>query len=220
MNDAEFQRIKKNFKRALEKNIFYKTKDVHFELSNVCNYTYMHPQCPTSKMKKIHVMPLDEIEAIAKKLGELGYDRTLSPYTYSEPLIDPRLYTVLEMLTKYVPKSNLAIVTNGFFLYEPVIDDIVKRGMRRISISCYLPKEHERIQKLVDKVRDKYSYVHFRVIKAYPLEKRMCDKYSIYESDTPVIEEMDGTSLVMLTGTVMIDSRLFHNCFSLPLMSI
>lgn len=185
MTKEEFQRIKKGFRRALEKNIFYRTKDIHIELSNLCNYTLIHPQCPTSRMKKHHIMTLEEIEDIAKRLGALGYDRILSPYTYSEPSIDPRLYTVLEIFTKYVPKATIAIVSNGFFLYETVLEDIIKRGMKRISITCYFPNEHERIKKLVLKIKERHPEIFFRIIKGYPLRKRMCDKYSIYDTSIP-----------------------------------
>ena len=32
----------------------------------------------------------------------------------------------------------------------------------------------------------------FRIIKGYPLQRRMCDKFSIYEKDTPINTEKKG----------------------------
>jgi len=137
---------KENFRKALNNDPFCCTKVVNLELSNICNYTYMHPQCPTSKMKEKYVMPLTVVEKIAKRLGEAGYDKKLSPYAYSEPLIDPRMYVALDILRENVPKAMLAIISNGFFLYEPVLDEIIARGIRHITITAYLQNEHERIE--------------------------------------------------------------------------
>lgn len=170
---------REKFRKALSQDIFYKTKVINLEISNLCNYTLIHPQCPTSKMEK-HIMPLATIEQIARKLGEAKFDRTLSPYAYSEPLIDPRLYIVLDIFRKRVPKAKLAIITNGFFLYETILDDIVKRGVSHITVTAYFPKEHERLNKLKAISDRKYPRVFFRIIKGYPLHRRMADKYSIY----------------------------------------
>jgi len=179
------------FKEAMSKDIFRKTKVINLEISNLCNYTIIHPQCPTSKMKK-HIMPLETIDKISKNLGDANFNKTLSPYAYSEPLIDPRLYTVIEILRKNVPKARLAIITNGFFLYETILDDIVERGISHITVTAYFPNEHERINKLKEVCEKKYPKVFFRVIKGYPLQRRMADKYSIYDKDTPINKSKRG----------------------------
>jgi len=177
--EVNMERMIKNFKRALKKNIFYKTKVVNLGISDICNYTSIHPQCPTSKMKK-NIMPLAFIEKIAKKLGESGYDRLLSPYGYSEPLIDPRFYVILDILRKNVPNARLGFISNGFFLYETIMDDVIERGVSHIQTTAYFADEYDRLNKLKIKIKKKYPSVLFRVIKGFPLRKRMCDKYSIY----------------------------------------
>jgi len=176
--------IKEAFKKSLSKNIFYRTRVVYIELSNLCNYTLIHPQCPTSKLKK-NIMPLKVIESIAKNLGKENYDKLLCPYSFSEPLIDPRLYTVLDIFKKYVPKAHYGFTTNGFFLYETILDDIVKKGVDHIIVTAYFPKEYERLKELKDKTKGKYPSLFFKIKKGFPLEKRMLDLYSIYTRKEP-----------------------------------
>ena len=175
--------IKENFKIKLEENIFHRTRAIYIEPSNFCNYTLLHPQCPTSKTEK-HIMPLKTIENIAKQLGNENYKKLLCPYSFSEPLIDPRLYIILDILKKYVPKAHLGFTTNGFFLYETILDDIVKKGVDYIVVTAYFPKEYERLQKLKDKVKGKYP-LFLKIKKGFPLESRMLDLDSIYTRKEP-----------------------------------
>lgn len=181
VENEKFENMMERFRVSLKKNIWYRTKIINLELSNLCNYTLIHPQCPTSKMKDRYVMPLEDIELISKKIGDAGYDRLLCPYLYSEPLIDPRLYVVLDILKKNVPKAKLGFISNGFFLYETILDNVVEKGVRHLQTTAYFPDEYERLKKLKEKVSQKYPYLLFRVIKGFPLHKRMCDKFSIYE---------------------------------------
>jgi len=170
---------KDKFRKALDRDVFFKTKVIYLELSNLCNYTAMHPQCPTNKMEK-HVMSLKTIESIARKIGKEDYDRLLYPYMFSEPMIDPRLYTVIDIFRKYVPKAKLGFTTNGSFLYKTTLDELVSRGISRIVITAYFPGEYERLNRLINIVKKEYPEIFFTIKKGYPLRKRMFDLYGFY----------------------------------------
>lgn len=177
-------KMREDFRKVLEKNIFNKTRVVYIEMSNLCNYTFLHQQCPTSRVEK-HIMPLEIIEDIARQLGKENYNKLLCPYSFSEPLIDPRLYEVLDIFRKYVPKARIGFTTNGFFLYETILDDLVARGVSHIVITAYFPKEHERLKTLMDKVKGRYPLLFIKIKKGFPLENRMLDLDSMYTLKEP-----------------------------------
>lgn len=175
--------IKKRRIEALKKNIFYSTKAIYLELSNICNFTYRHPMCPTSQMKEKTVMSLDTREKILKEMGKWNYDRLFQPHMYSEPLIDPRLYKVLELFNRYCPKGSVSLVTNGFFLYPTILKDLIKFKVSRLLVSIYSPEEMNRLLPLIKQAEKDYLTCRFEIRTRYPFNKRMADMYSIYERD-------------------------------------
>jgi len=176
---------KENFKKRLEANPLIFTKAIWLEMSNLCNYSRWHTKCPVSQMKEKTIMPLSLMEKIIKEIGSWNFHRQFSPYMYSEPLIDPRLYIVLDMFKKYVPNGKAFLVTNGFFLYRPILEELIERGIATMLVSIYDKNEHSRIRKLVDDAKRDNLPCHFNLRSRFPFETKMADLIDMY--DSPVI---------------------------------
>ena len=69
------------------------------ETSNVCPYTSKHPRCPRAVLTD-PVTWLEEsvILRTFAELGEAGYDGVVVLSQYSDPLADPRMFSLMDAL--------------------------------------------------------------------------------------------------------------------------
>lgn len=164
-----------SIKKKLEINPLYFTNNVMIETTNICNYSNLHSRCPVGLFKEKEVLPLDIIEKILKELGKYNFKGIIYPHNYSEPLIDPRMFKILEMVKKYIPLAEIRLYSNGFMVNEQMIRELDEYGLNRLNISVYDPIEGERIHKLIKKVRSELSIV-LRGFRRWPLNEGMNDK--------------------------------------------
>ena len=168
----------KNIKDILTFNPLSFTKQISIKLSTICNNNKIHTTCPVHHMEK-EIMSLNIIEKILVELGKYNYNGILSPYSYSEPTIDPRLYIVLDLIKKHIPNSIPYLITNGFFITKTIVEELIERGVKRFQFSGYTPNSYERLYKIAEEFKNKAS---FKVKKVFPfndkLDKRV-DRYNI-----------------------------------------
>jgi MoaA/NifB/PqqE/SkfB family radical SAM enzyme len=180
----------KRIRSNLKVNPFVYTRAISIEPSNICNYSNIHQKCPLSKMKEKKIMPLRDIEKILIELSKYNYSGIIHPFNYSEPLIDPRFYTILDLIKKYIPKAFVSIYTNGFFLDEMVLDELAEHGMNRVAISLYDKKEDKRLLGLLRRIRANGGHsIELRAYRRYPLSVCMNNKIEWYD-DEPINSKM------------------------------
>ncbi len=194
----------KNIRNILGFNPLLFTGQISIEMSTMCNNSKIHTTCPIHYMKK-EVMSLEAIEKILIELGKYNYNGILSPYSYSEPTIDPRLYVVLNMIKKYIPKAIPYIITNGFFITKTIVEELIQRGVKKFKFSGYTPDDYERLCKISREQRGKAI---FTVDKMFPyqdkLDKRV-DRYDIepINLNTPCHAPL-GHLLINVKGEVVL----------------
>lgn len=177
---------KKTIKEKLIEDPFAFTKSIVLEMSNICNYSLLHPQCPTSQMKDKRILPLKIIEKLFNELKELNYEKIIWPFCYSEPLIDPRFFKVVEMVNEKLPSARIAIYSNGFFMNEVLLKELDELKIPKIVFSVYTPEDYKRLSAL-DKWRAENNLkIRIRLAKRYPMAKKMNDKMCWYNRK-PVI---------------------------------
>lgn len=125
-----------------------KIRRISFELSNICNYSYLHKKCPTSCMKTKIILPSEVVYKTIDELAEIGFDGVIAFHRYNEPLIDPRLFMFIEYVNKKLPEAKILILTNGFYLTQDMLNALEKYKLWCIVVSSYSLKEHERISNL------------------------------------------------------------------------
>ncbi len=132
----------------LKNNPFHYTQQIFFELSNLCNYSRLHGRCPLHHERGVRILPLHIIQETIDVLSKHRFEGTIAFHNYNEPLIDPRLFHLLKYAREKCPKSEIYIYTNGFYLDQTILDELVAFGLSRIHVSIYSMKELKRIKKI------------------------------------------------------------------------
>lgn len=137
-----------------------------FELSNRCNLAAKHPECPTQAGIAPVFLSTDIIKDALRYLGSVGVSGPLYFNIYNEPLIDPRLFMLIEYAKEHCGTAGVCIYTNGWGLDQHIADELVKLNVY-IVMSCYTPAAHKRGVEMVS--------VHESAIKLDPLVKTIYD---------------------------------------------
>ena len=190
---------KKTIKAWLLKDPFHYTKSIVLEMSNLCNYALLHPQCPVSQMKEKRVLPFETMEKLFDELKELNYKKIIWPFCYSEPLIDPRFFKVAEMIKDKLPDSRIALYSNGFFMNEVILKELENLNIPKIVFSIYTPADYERLLALDKWSKENKLKIRLRLARRYPMKKRMNDKMCWYDREPVVYDKICKGPLRYLT---------------------
>jgi len=76
-------------------------------------------------------------EKLCTELKHLNYRGTIRYSGFVEPLIDKNIYNLINMTRKYMPKSNIEMVTNGDPLNLKRLKKLFENGLNKILISAY-----------------------------------------------------------------------------------
>jgi len=176
--------MSKKIRNELKINPFTYTTAVSIEMSNICNYSNCHERCPLFHVKEKKILSLIAIEKILIELGKYDFSGIIYPFNYSEPLIDPRFYVVLDLIKKHVPKAYVSFYTNGFFFDETILEELIDRGVKRIDISYYDKNEEARLRPILNRARErKEDRIILRGYRRYPCNVYMNDKVDWYDNE-------------------------------------
>ena len=128
-------------------SIFQHTESVCLELSNLCNYANFHKKCPVNLMQKDHIiLPIKLVHDVLYTLNKHRYSGSISFHTYNEPLMDPRLFEFIRLARAIVPDSNILIWTNGYYINENFVNELVDAGMTTLYTTAYNEEEKQRLE--------------------------------------------------------------------------
>ena len=80
-------------------------------------------------------------QKLCNQLNELDYRGTVRYSGFVEPLIDKNIYNLINMTRKYLPFSNIEMVTNGDPLNLNRLLKLFENGLNKILISAYDSRE-------------------------------------------------------------------------------
>jgi len=154
-------------------NIVKEIKRVSFEISNVCNYAKIHPQCPASRVKKPIFLSQRRIFHVLYTLFAWGFKGTVAWYIYNEPTIDPRVLLLINY-TDQLFGGNIKqrIVTNGAYLDQTLLDEFLEAGIKYFKIDCYTPRDLHHAREL----KPKKEIEKFKVTR-----KSLDDRLDLYD---------------------------------------
>lgn len=124
-------------------------KCIAFEISNRCNYA--HKECPTLPNAEPMFLKTSIIKDTISYLGSIQYDGTIYFNVFNEPLIDPRLFMLIEYARTNCPQAKVCIYTNGWNLNQQMCDELVAFGNMIIIVSSYTDSEETRLRKINSK---------------------------------------------------------------------
>ena len=144
------------YQDSLEKHI----TRVSIELSNLCNYAHIHKKCPVSRYEHKKTLETEIVYKVLDELAEYDFSGEIDFHRYNEPMLDKRLFDFIERTNKVLPKANISILTNGFFLDQEILEKLEKYKIWLLTVSSYTFKEHERLIKLKTAIPYKVYYSH------------------------------------------------------------
>ena len=100
-------------------------------------------------------------EKMCIELKNLDYKGTIRYSGFVEPLLDKNIFNLINMVRRYLPESNIEMVTNGDPLNLKRLKKLFENGLNKVLISAYDGKEDaERLKDLCIKAELKdYQYI-------------------------------------------------------------
>lgn len=166
-------------RKNLKINPLAYTRNILIETTNRCNYAVYHTRCPLHYIKEKNILSLKIIQKVLTELGMYKFSGIIYPFNYSEPLIDPRFFKIVEMIKALLPAAKIRIYTNGFMVDDTMLEELEILGLDRISFSVYTPEEGKYIRKMILRNRDKMK-TELRAYQRWPMNTMMNDKVDWY----------------------------------------
>lgn len=132
---------------------------VNLETTNRCNMIEQHPKCPIATRRKIFgdcSLDLDVIKKFLTELHEYGFKGRLGLHHYSEALVDPRIYDIIDLCGKLCPNAKINIFTNGKLLTKQVAQKLLCHGVYFLMITAYSSEDFMRLDKIVNDMRKEF----------------------------------------------------------------
>lgn len=126
-------------------NIFGNFEEIAIMLSNLCNYSLLHPQCPASKIEKKEILSSKIVYKLLDELSNIGFNGGVCFHIYNEPTIDPRLFKFIEYAKRVMPKCTVRLYSNGYYLNQLMIDEYIEAGVGAINTTGYGKMEFDRL---------------------------------------------------------------------------
>jgi len=95
-------------------------------------------------------MPWSRIERIARNLGELDYEGTVSWFWINEPLMDKRMPDIVRLTKECSPQAFQSLVTNGDLLTPVFYENLKKEGLDAVGVSVYDNATYEKVRRMKD----------------------------------------------------------------------
>ncbi|MBW1779306.1 MAG: SPASM domain-containing protein [Deltaproteobacteria bacterium] len=127
-----------------------KIKRVTFELSNVCNFADQHAKCPLhDHADGVRHLPELWVELALVELGDHDFNGRLAFHNYCEPMLDPRLFSLIDFADCACPDARVFIMTNGWNLSQQLLDDLCRRpNVKQVEVTAYTDLEGARLRGL------------------------------------------------------------------------
>jgi len=121
---------------------------IGLEISNRCNYAKWHKDCPVDPGVDPVFLSTAIIEDVAKYLGSIKWQGSLYLNVFNEPMIDPRLFMLVELIKKHCKTCTVQFYTNGWSLNQYMVTELTKIGVEMIFVSVYSDSEWQRFSKI------------------------------------------------------------------------
>lgn len=128
-------------------NLKYLT-NIAIGISNVCNYSNRHPQCPVHHMKSKDILPSELVYKILDELAEYGYKGGILFQWLNEPMIDPRLFLFIKYAREKMPEARIVFNTNGYWVTKEMMDELIDIGLTALYTTAYTIKEYDRLKEI------------------------------------------------------------------------
>lgn len=142
-------------------------KSINIETISRCNMEKDHcNECPIVARSEVFgnfVLPFDVITNLVKELSEHGYKGRTGFHHYSDPMVDKRIFDIVEMHIKLCPQARTQIWTNGRLLSEEKAKRLLGLGLTHLHITAYTDEELIKYRELADNLRKSWPDVVYDI---------------------------------------------------------
>jgi len=139
------------------------TSRVTLELSNQCQMSRVHKLCPAYRATECVILPRKQIADVLGTLAALwgdGKKKTVAFHCYNEPIIDPRLFLLMNNVRHWIPQVGIRICSNGEYMSRDLFLEMIDAGATRIVFSAYSQKRYEELAEITRKPHGTSVRVH------------------------------------------------------------
>ena len=140
---------------SLNSKLFPKyPKSIQIQTVTGCNASCM--TCPTglsSERTKHNQLPMELWEKIVQECSHWEVPlRAMVLSLFNEPLIDKRLFDMIDMAKERLPNTSFSIVTNGSLLTEQTVERIIQSRLDeiRVSVNAHYKESYEQLKNSLD----------------------------------------------------------------------
>lgn len=158
------------------------------ETTNYCNracWFCLHGQ---QKIAKKIDMPDWMIDKIITELVDMDWRGELLWFSINEPLMDKRIFEVIQQSSQALPHCRTRINTNGDLLTQDILEKLFDHGLWRLAVSLY-DKETETKVKALDLKGKNVEFNHFFLTE----KEEGVPKFYHFNSRAGAIPELTAT---------------------------
>jgi len=143
---------------------------VEIEINSKCNRKCVY--CPNSKYNRGNNYMKEALyEKIINDLQVIKFKGLLSTHFYGEPLLHPKLTSLIEYTKKKLPDCKLKIFTNGDFLTKKIYMSLVKAGVDEFLITAHDSNALSKSKKLKMLLKDKSRIIIQTIDGVYKMNR-------------------------------------------------
>ena len=132
-------------------------KSINLEITSLCNMSKEHcTQCPNAwRAQKFGNTKIKTplIEQFFKDLASNQYTGLTAFHSYNEPLMDKRIFDIIEMHKKICGAARVMVLSNGRLLTQKKADRLMELKVDKITISAYEYSTFKRMEEMFDKLK-------------------------------------------------------------------
>lgn len=126
---------------------------IAIETSSRCNLDCGF--CPVNKNRDVRpfkLLSMNIINKIATELRDLRYSYTILLFGNNEPLLDPRMHSIIKLFRCYCPSAYIKICTNGTLISPEIVSSLFLNGLSTLVINNYteLSQINDPVQEIID----------------------------------------------------------------------
>ncbi len=104
-------------------------------------------ECPRPTDRK-EVLPYGTFVRVVEDLRDWNFRGRLSFHSYNEPLLDERIYGLVEIARDNLPEARFVFYTNGDYLTQGVVDTLLQAGTDKFMVSLHDPASDELVSRI------------------------------------------------------------------------
>jgi radical SAM protein with 4Fe4S-binding SPASM domain len=142
LQKKKLEKLKKIYKNYILEKKFFLPRIVHLETRTKCSgrCSFCLAAVATDP-RNDELMSMDLFLKIINDLKTINYNNRLSLYNNNEPLLDSRIFELVKISRRELPKSFIEIKTNGRSLTFDKLVELFNSGLDYLYINDYVDEE-------------------------------------------------------------------------------